>query len=529
MIICDSRHYATVSPDWTEKYRPKTLSAVVGNPKAVADLTAWAKQWTVGTPKTRAVVLMGPPGIGKTTSAEALARDMGWDIIEMNASDQRTGDAIRDTALRGAFSNTFGEDGEFLTSKEGKRKLIVLDEADSLFGNADRGAMPAIVELIRQTKQPVMLIVNDFYELSRKSAAIKSETLQISFQRPTSVSIMKALRNICKGEGIEIDDETLKAIAENSNGDVRAAVRDLESISLGRTKVTGEDAAQLSNRIVRKSIYDLMYATFRKRDPFGARKMMMDIDEEPRTVMSWVDENLPYEYREPIDLYMGYQRLARADIFLGRVMRRQYYGFWSYAGDMMIAGVACERTSSFINRNRFNYPSYVMKLSRSKGIRATKASLCQKLADYTHNSTKRVAQDMLDPIKTCQNRILNCDLWIGKRDLADPVPETGKLAMIDLCRSFRIGFIFGKNNQRPGFIINAFRTFLQLPFHIVFKTVSAQGQIGFGRFKTIRNSKPWGFLLRLAHSLCYFFLILFFFAVIFRYFDSRITFRVFFL
>ena len=389
-----------MSPDWTEKYRPKTLSAVVGNPKAVTDLTAWAKQWAVGTPKTRAVVIMGPPGIGKTTSAEALARDMGWDIIEMNASDQRTGDAIRDTALRGAFSNTFGEDGEFLTSKEGKRKLIVLDEADSLFGNADRGAMPAIVELIRQTKQPVMLIVNDFYELSRKSAAIKSETLQISFQRPTSVSIMKALRNICKGEGIEVDDETLKTIAENSNGDVRAAVRDLESISLGRTRVTGADAAELSNRIVRKSLYDLMYATFRKRDPFGARRMMMDIDEEPRTIMSWVDENLPYEYREPIDLYRGYKALSRADVFLGRVMRRQYYGFWSYAGDLMIAGVACERSSSFINRNRFNYPSYISKLSRSKGIRATKASLCQKLADYTHNSTKRVAQDMLDPIRT---------------------------------------------------------------------------------------------------------------------------------
>ena len=391
--------HRNVSPDWTEKYRPKTLSAVVGNPKAVADLTAWAKQWTVGTPKTRAVVLMGPPGIGKTTSAEALARDMGWDIIEMNASDQRTGDAIRDTALRGAFSNTFGEDGEFLTSKEGKRKLIVLDEADSLFGNADRGAMPAIVELIRQTKQPVMLIVNDFYELSRKSAAIKSETLQISFQRPTSVSIMKALRNICKGEGIEIDDDALKAIADNSNGDVRAAVRDLESISLGRSKVTDADAAELSNRIVRKSIYDLMYATFRKKDPFGARRMMMDIDEEPKMIMSWVDENLPYEYKEPIDLYMGYRMLARADVYLGRVMRRQYYGFWSYAGDMMIAGVACERTSSYINRNRFNFPSYISKLSRSKGIRATKASLCQKLADYTHNSTKRVAQDMLDPIK----------------------------------------------------------------------------------------------------------------------------------
>ena len=389
-----------VCPDWTEKYRPKTLSAVVGNPKAVADLTAWAKQWTVGIPKYRAVVLMGSPGIGKTTSAEALARDMGWDIIEMNASDQRTGEAIRQTALKGAFSNSFDEDGEFVTAKEGKLKLIVLDEADSLFGNADRGAMPVIVELIRTTRQPVMLIVNDFYELSRKSAAIKSETLQITFQKPTAVSIVKALRNICKGEGIEADDDALRAIAENSNGDVRAAVRDLESISFGNTRITLEDTADLSNRIIRKNIYDLMYATFRKSDAIAARRMMMDVDEEPSMVMLWVDENLPYEYRDPLDLMKGYESLSRADLFLGRVSRRQYYGLWSYAGDNMIAGVCTAKKYSPPNRDRIRFPAYLSKMSRSKGIRAAKASLCQKLADYTHNSTRRVAQDMLDPIRT---------------------------------------------------------------------------------------------------------------------------------
>ncbi len=386
--------------DWTEKYRPKTLSAVVGNPKAVADLTAWAKSWAAGTPKYKAVVLMGSPGIGKTTSAEALARDMGWDIIEMNASDQRTGEAIRQTALKGAFSNTFGEDGEFLTTKDGMRKLIVLDEADSLFGNADRGAMPVIVELIRTSRQPVMLIVNDFYELSRKSSAIKSETLQITFQKPTAVAIVKALRNICKGEGIEADDDALRAIAENSNGDVRAAVRDLESISAGKDRITIEDTEELSNRIIRKNIYDLMYATFRKNDPFAARRMMMDVDEEPRTVMMWVDENLPHEYKDPVDLVRGYEYLSRADIFLGRVSRRQYYGFWSYAGDLMIAGVCNAKRNYSYNRDRIKFPTYLSKMSRSKGIRATKAALCQKLADYTHNSTKRVAQDVLEPVRT---------------------------------------------------------------------------------------------------------------------------------
>ena len=386
--------------DWTEKYRPKTLSSVVGNPKAVADLTAWAKQWAAGTPRYKAAVLMGSPGIGKTTSAEALARDMGWDIIEMNASDQRTGEAIKQTALKGAFSNTFGEDGEFLTTRDGKRKLIVLDEADSLFGNADRGAMPVIVELIRTSKQPVLLIVNDFYELSRKSAAIKSETLQITFQKPTSVSIVKALRNICRNEGIEAEDEVLRLIADNSNGDVRAAVRDLESISMGRKELTAEDASELSNRIIRKNIYDLMYSIFRKNDPFGARRLMMDVDEEPRTVMMWVDENLPYEYRDPYDLYRGYNQLSRADIFLGRVSRRQYFGLWSYAGDLMSAGVSTAKRNSSYNRDRIRFPMYLSKLSRSKGIRATKAALCQKLADYTHNSTKRVSQDILDPIRT---------------------------------------------------------------------------------------------------------------------------------
>lgn len=388
-----------VSPDWTEKYRPQTLDAVVGNPQAVNDLRNWATLWNRGTPKNKAVVLMGPPGIGKTTSAEALARDMGWGIVEMNASDQRTADAIRSVALRGAYSDTFSDTGEFLSSVDGGRKLIVLDEADSLFGNADRGAVPAIVELIRETRQPVILIVNDFYALSRKSSAIKAETLQITFKRPVPASIVKALRKIVTAEGIEADTEALSAIAANSNGDMRAAVRDLESIAMGRTVLTEADTEHLSNRIVQKSIYDLMYTVFRKNEPASARKMMMDVDEDADMVMLWVDENMPYEYKEKGDLVRGYERLSRADIFMGRIRRRQYYGFLRYAGDMMSMGVASAKRSSFVNRERFRSPSYLTKMSRSKGMRSTKKEACLKLAEYTHNSTKRVSQDVVPALR----------------------------------------------------------------------------------------------------------------------------------
>ena len=388
-----------MSQDWTEKYRPKTLTDVVGNPKAVNELKAWAESWNSGRPSKRAAVLMGSPGVGKTTSAEALANDMGWGILEMNASDQRTGEAIKNTALRGAYTNTFDSDGGYLSTKEGGRKLIVLDEADSLFGNVDRGAMPVINELVKETRQPVILIVNDFYELSRKSSAIKNETLQVKFQSPTTISISKALRKIAAAEGIYITDEAVKAIADNASGDMRAAVRDLESVSLGKKEVVSADTGELTGRVVKKSMYDLMAKIFKQRDAMLARKFAMNIDEEPREILLWVDDAIPNEFTSPGDLMRGYNALSRADIFLGRVRRRQYYGFWSYSMDLMTAGVCVSKYSEKRSSGWYKPPAYKSKLSKSKGIRAIKASVCQKLADHLHTSTKRASLDVLPSLK----------------------------------------------------------------------------------------------------------------------------------
>ncbi|MDR0791177.1 MAG: replication factor C large subunit, partial [Methanomassiliicoccaceae archaeon] len=388
-----------MSQDWTEKYRPDSLSKVVGNPKAVADLTGWANSWNRGIPDKRAVVLIGNPGIGKTSAAVALARDMKWDVVEMNASDQRNGDAIRNIALKGAYFNTFMGDGNYIDTKDGGRKLIILDEADNLFGREDRGALPAISELIKNTRQPVILIMNDFYEMSRKSAAIKTETLQITFQRPRSDTIVKALEKIAKNENVRVDTDALTKIAENSNGDMRAAVRNLESLALGRDVITGDDADKLSDRIIRKDVYDLLKAIFREKDPMKARKMLMDVDETPDHIMLWIDENMPFEFKDKGDLTRGYEKLSRADLFMGRVRRRQYYGFWSYAGDMMSSGVNLAKRTDVKSFERFRFPTYLSKMSRSKSIRSLKAGICSKLSSLLHTSTNRISNDVLPLLK----------------------------------------------------------------------------------------------------------------------------------
>ena len=415
-----------MTEDWTEKYRPRTVRAVVGNPKAVTDIMEWAEDWSKGTPKKKAAVLMGSPGIGKTSLALALASEMGWGLVEMNASDQRTGGAIRSVALKGSLSNTFSDAGEYLDTRGGGMKLIVLDEADNIFGSADRGGIPAISELIKETKQPVILIVNDFYDLSRKSSAVKNDTLQIKFQKPSASTVAKALRAITENEGIRADDLVLRALAENAGGDLRAAVRDLQSVAAGKDVLSVGDTGILSERTTRKNMYDLMYAVFRKGDPVAARRAAFDVDEEPGYIQLWVEENLPFEYTDAGDLVRGCERMSRADIYLGRVHRRQYYGLWSYAVDMMTAGVSDARRSSPVNRDRFRFPSYLMKMSRSKSVRSMKKEVSGKLGAYLHTSRARIDSDVMPSLKA----VLKNDQGLRASMMRDVGLEVEELAFL---------------------------------------------------------------------------------------------------
>ena len=389
--------------DWTEKYRPQTLDSVIGNPTAVNSLRAWARSWEHGIPETRVAVLRGPPGVGKTTSVEALAREMGWSIIEMNASDQRTGKALEDVALRGSMFETFADDGSFTRSTEGGRKLIVLDEADNFYGNHDKGAMPVVNALIKGTCQPVVLIVNDFYELSRKSSAVNDSTLQITFKKPQASTVAKALYKIADAEGVEVDPEAMELIAQNANGDMRAAVRNLESLALGQESVTLEMAEGLSPRDTRSDIYDLMKAVFLGGDPAEARRKAMDVDEDPGMVLMWIDENMPTECTDLGDLIRGYEKLSRADIFMSRVYRRQYYRFWSYAKDLMTFGVCASKRARSKPGTRINFPSYLGRMSRSKKVRAVRASISLKLAQHLHTTSRRVQNDVVPYVRDMVN------------------------------------------------------------------------------------------------------------------------------
>jgi replication factor C large subunit len=366
----------TAPTDWTEKYRPRTLADVVGNKPSVEKLRKWAAEWEGGMPEKKAVILYGPPGAGKTSASLALAAQTGWEVIEMNASDQRTATALEKVA---------GSASRMGTLTGVSRRIIVLDEADNMHGSADRGGMRSMAAIIRQTDQPLILIANDLYGIS---SSVRSLCEEIQFKALQQRSIIPALKGICKAEKIMCGTGVVEKIAAMAGGDLRSAVRDLQAVATGRIEIHPEDVAT-AERDTKESVFKVLGKVFAETDPVAANRATFDLDETPEDLIQWVDENVPGQYLEQgqtvnSEVVAAYRNLARADRFLGRVRLRQNYGLWRYAGFLLSGGVAVSRTQHHHGYRKLNPPSLWRRMGQAKSRRNMRDNIAAKISVHCH-------------------------------------------------------------------------------------------------------------------------------------------------
>jgi replication factor C large subunit len=340
--------------DWTEKYRPTTLSEVRGNDKARDKFAEWGRTWD---DHRKAVILHGSPGIGKTSAAHALANDMGWETVELNASDKRTGDVIERFAGRAAMNATLagssGKTGDEAADRQRNRQLVILDEADNIHGNYDRGGASAITKLVKKSEQPIVLIANEFYDMSR---GLRNACEDIEFRDVSARSIAPVLRNICRHEGLEYDSDALQRIAEENGGDLRGAVNDLQAVAEGKEKVTVEDVVT-GSRDQSMGIFAFLDAVLKEQSAREALQSSYAVDETPDDLTKWIEGNITKVY-EGEELARAYEFLANADRWLGRVRASQNYSYWRYAGDNLAAGVAASRDGTKGGWTRFGRPQF---------------------------------------------------------------------------------------------------------------------------------------------------------------------------
>lgn len=349
---------------WVEKYRPKRLSEIVNQEKALEQVKAWIEAWLHGNPpKKKALILAGPPGTGKTTTVYALARQYGFEVIELNASDERTYEKVERYVQAAYTMDILGK----------RRKLIFLDEADNIEPSGAR----EIAKLIDRARNPIIMSANHYWEVPRE---IRNKAQIVEYKRLTQRDIMKALIRILKAEGVTVPKEILQEIARRANGDLRAAVNDLQTVVTGGL----DDVVEvLAYRDVEKSVFQALAQLFAADNAKKAKMVTLGVDMYPHELLQWIGENLPYVYYKPEDIARAYEALSRADIYLGRAQRTGNYGLWKYATDMMTAGVAVAgvKKKGFV---RIYPPKTIKLLTESKGERTLRDSIVKKIMSEMH-------------------------------------------------------------------------------------------------------------------------------------------------
>ncbi|MCI4350892.1 MAG: AAA family ATPase [Thermoplasmata archaeon] len=458
-----------------ERIRPHRLDGIVGNREAVQQLRAWADRWSTGNrpPRFRAALLEGPPGVGKTTAALALAHEHGWSIVEMNASDARNQRAIEMVAGRASLTATLGDDGVFRRPAEGGRTLIVLDEADSLTGRtfevgseraapvtlreflrsryvtiaalnaawglgapggpklfsewsdlpasggraawgrlppaqrdlaewkadarphdySDRGGLGAIVRLVRDTRQPLILIVNDTDPLFRNAPGLRAMLTSIRFGSPSSPELKAFLRSTILQQSLLVSGEALDGIVRRSRGDVRGALNDLEVVA---ALPPDHAAAFLGARESTSDLFDFVGSVFREPRFYRSVEIRDRADASPDDLFPWFEENFLRFAATPEQRWAGLEGLGRAELALARARRARVWGLWSFAGEIMSGGSALRAAGDRAPRDTtVGFPQILSSMGRSRYTRQLRQAAAGKAGAGFHVSRRKATEFVL--------------------------------------------------------------------------------------------------------------------------------------
>ncbi|KAJ6260249.1 hypothetical protein Dda_4473 [Drechslerella dactyloides] len=243
---------------WTVKYSPSSMKEICGNKGQVEKLQKWLQNWPRNLQKNfkmlgpdgsgiyRAVMIHGPPGVGKTTAAHMVAKLEGYDVIESNASDTRS-KKLLDTSLKGVLDNRslmgYFNTGDKKVDTSKQKIVMIMDEVDGMSAG-DRGGVGQMAALCRKTQIPIICICND--RRLPKMKPFDHVTYDLQFRRPTAAEIRTRMMTICFREGLKLSPQAIDSLSEGSHSDIRQIINMLSTFGVSGKEMTFDESKNMA-------------------------------------------------------------------------------------------------------------------------------------------------------------------------------------------------------------------------------------------------------------------------------------------
>jgi len=382
---------------WSEKYRPQTISDMVGNEESRKEIMEWFAKWKKGT---KPLLLVGPPGIGKTTMAFLVAKQFGYDMIGLNASDVRSKSRINEilTPVLGNVS-VLGT------------PMIFVDEVDGIHGRGDYGGAAALVDILKEPTVPIVLAAND--DTLEKMKNIKKVVKTISFKKIPPRLLRVYLENILKKEDAKLSPGSLIKVIDKSRGDIRSM------INLTQSFVTGFNP-QTETSFESINVEDGVNAFFKANSIEEARIILYSMQINPRDKINAFYSSIVTSDLDNLTLAKYLEIISNADMLYGKIMKTQNWRLLRYLNDILI--------KLYQNDDRIRYTKYNLSwplLNRIRWDGAKIKSLSSVMAKKLHLSSSAFVTLCLPYVLICiKNNTLELELQETFGDIIDKEIES---------------------------------------------------------------------------------------------------------
>jgi len=359
---------------WSEIYRPARVQDLIGNEDERLTVMKWLSGWVKGS---KPLLLIGPPGVGKTTLVHSLARQLDYDLIEMNASDTRNRDQL-EQLIAPILMNT---------SIFGKKILLFLDEVDGISGREDTGGIESIVRLMKQPSIPVIMVANN-KDAKIKDLAKVCKTIQ--FNAVTPRLLMLLLESVLKDQCKKLSISEKSAIVDKADGDARLLLNILQA------KLAGYD--KTANSKAEIDIAEAINGFFAAENEDIARSFLLGADSnypDPRFGMSTEERRkdmlgalFSSAISSRIDLVTVadiLDVLSKADIIVGRTGRKRQWSLLRYIDYIIAKDLFDKSRGKLIKYNQYSMRWDIMGpvFARSRSLKP----VLDELSRVTHSST----------------------------------------------------------------------------------------------------------------------------------------------